>query len=66
MPELKNPLAYNPHIFWDPIGPPWETNLDQATQGQLAQIRLANLKDVLAAHSKAVDAATALLAKSKK
>jgi hypothetical protein len=66
MADIKDPLVYNYyHPWWDPIGPPYETNLDEAGQTQLAQIRLAHAKEVLAAHSKAIDAATALLANSK-
>lgn len=64
MVDTKEALYYNPPIWWDPIGPPWETNLDQAGKTQLALIRLGFLKEVLAAQSKAIDAATALLSRS--
>jgi hypothetical protein len=64
MTDFKESLYYNPHIWWDPIGPPWETGLDQAGKTQLALIRLGFVKEVLAAQMKAVEAATALMAKT--
>ncbi len=66
MHDIKDPLVYNYHPWWDPIGPPYDTNLDEASKTQLAHIRLSLLKDVLAAHAKAVDAAITLHSKSKR
>jgi hypothetical protein len=66
MPDYKEALYYNPHIFWDPIGPPWETNqFDGETQRQLALVRLSYHQDLLAAQAKAVESAKALLAKTR-
>jgi hypothetical protein len=64
IPEM---LYFNPHIYWDPIGPPWEypEGFDQTAKDQLALIRLSLHKDVLAAQAKAADAAIALVSKKK-
>jgi hypothetical protein len=64
--KINDALLYNPyHILWDPIGPPWERELDQAGQQQLLLVRLTLLKDTLAAQAKAVESAMALVAKSR-
>jgi hypothetical protein len=66
MADFKEALYYNPHIWWDPIGPPWEnTQLDAETQRQLALVRLSYQQDLLAAQAKAVESAKALLAKTR-
>lgn len=66
--KLDANFIYNPyHIYWDPIGPPWEYPevFDQGSQQQLMLIRLHLHRDVLAAQAKAADAAIALLAKTR-
>jgi hypothetical protein len=65
MPDYKEALYYNPHIFWDPIGPPWENpQFDAGTQKQLALVRLNYHQELLAAQAKAVQAARAALEKT--
>jgi hypothetical protein len=65
MPDFKEALYYNPHIWWDPIGPPWENpQLDAGTQKQLALIRLGYQQDLLAAQQKAVQAAKSAIEKT--
>jgi len=62
---MAEELYYDPHIFWDPIGPPWETNqLDAGTQKQLTLVRLGYQQDLLAAKQKAVQAAKGVLEKT--
>ena len=65
MSDFKEALYYNPHIFWDPIGAPWENKqLDAGTQKQLALVRLNYHQDLLAAQAKAIQAAKAALEKT--
>ncbi|HEV2424359.1 MAG TPA: hypothetical protein VGZ29_05990 [Terriglobia bacterium] len=65
MSDFREALYYNPHIFWDPIGPPWENKqLDPGAQRQLALVRLNYQQDLLAAQTKAVQAAKAVLEKA--
>lgn len=62
MPDYKDALYYNPHIWWDPIGPPWETpQFDAGTQKQLALVRLSYHEELLAAQTRAVQAARAVI-----
>jgi len=65
MADPKEALYYNPHIWWDPIGPPWENKqLDAATHKQLALVRLNYHQELLAAQTKAIQAAKAALEKT--
>lgn len=62
MSDFREALYYDPHIFWDPIGPPWEhTQFDAGVQRQLAIVRLNYQQELLAAQSKAVQAAKAVM-----
>ena len=65
MADFKEALYYNPHIWWDPIGPPWENQqFDAATHKQLALVRLNYHQELLAAQTKAIQAAKAALEKT--
>lgn len=65
MSDFKEALYYNPHIWWDPIGPPWENKqLNAETQKQLALVRLSYQQDLLAAQTKAIQAAKGVLEKT--
>lgn len=62
MSDFKEALYYDPHIFWDPIGPPWENpQLDAGTQKQLTIVRLNYQQELLAAQAKAVQAARGVI-----
>jgi hypothetical protein len=56
-PELNDQLHWNPHIIIDPVPWWWLQHLDKAELSKFAQISMQRQKEVLAAQTKALDAA---------
>jgi hypothetical protein len=55
--DLNELLHFNPNIIADPVPWWWLQQLDRAALSKLAQISMARQKEVLAAQTKALDAA---------
>jgi len=55
--DLNELLHFNPNIIADPVPWWWIQHLDSAALSKLAQISMARQKEVLAAESKALEAA---------
>lgn len=55
--QLSNELRFNPNIVADPVPWWWMQHLDKNALGKLAQISMQRQKEVLAAQTKALDAA---------
>jgi len=56
-PQLSEQLQWNPHIIYDPVPWWWLQHLDKSELNKFAQISLQRQKEVLAAQTKALDAA---------
>jgi hypothetical protein len=55
--DLNDILHFNPHIIADPVPWWWLQHLDRDQLNKLAQISMQRQKEVLAAQTKALDAA---------
>jgi hypothetical protein len=56
--DLSDLLQFNPHIIADPVPWWWLQHLDKDQLNKLAQISMQRQREVLAAQSKALDAAS--------
>ena len=55
--DLSEVLQFNPNIIADPVPWWWLQQLDKAALNKLAQISMVRQKEMLAAQTKALDAA---------
>lgn len=55
--DLNELLHFNPHIIADPVPWWWMQHLDKAALAKLAKISMQRQQEVLAAQTKALDAA---------
>ncbi len=55
--ELNDLLHWNPHIIYDPVPWWWLNQLDKSELNKFAQISMQRHREVLAAQTKALDAA---------
>jgi hypothetical protein len=62
--DLQPQFLYNPHIWWDPIGPPWEVPWDTSTQKQITVLRLEHQKEVAALQQRTLDKAISAIKSS--